>query len=659
MTNTSEKKIITTCTRDCPSACGVIATVVDGKVTSLKGNPNHPVTGGRTCGKLAKYVERVYSPDRVTHPMRKASDGSWTAVSWDDALDEVSFKMDALRKNKGPRSILYYQGFGTRTALELLNRRFFNLLGGATTLKGTLCGGTGEAAQNLDFGKRISHDPTDHRNAKTIILWGRNPAATQQPLMPIVEHVRQSGGEAVVIDPVHTPTAKAVTRHIQPAPGKDLWLALAVAAHILENGWHDKDFLDRHTDNTNDFIQLARRWSTAELTAAAGVSTEDVHYLAHRLAKAKPAAILLGWGLHRWTRAHEAIRVIDALSAMTGNIGIAGGGVSQGFDEWGPYDASVTGDQWHCHKRQLLMPKIGEEILNAKSPNIEMIFVTAGNPLTMAPDSTTVRRAFENTPFVVYCGQFMDDTAAVADLFLPVTTWLEETDIVAAYGHDAVGPVTPAILPVGEAHTHFAIFADLARRLGFTDFEKGEAAWLDDIIAPLHKKGITADTLQTGPVRQGLPHVPYTDKKFPTPSGRLQLICEIESAMPNDPQTEWPFALLTTSPRNALCSEWLPKDQLAMPTVTLGASAAAELHLTDGQEVIVESPVGQLTAHLKIDPRQRNDVALIYRGGWQRHGHGVNVLTESHMSQVGMGTAYYETRVRVRGFVSRDKIDTV
>lgn len=639
--------VVTTCTRDCPSACGVVATVENGWVVSLRGNPAHPVTGGHTCAKLRRYIDRVYSPHRIVHPMQKDAGGNWQPISWEEALDTVAERMMQVRTSFGPEAILYYQGFGTRTALQLLNRRFFNRFGGCTTLKGTLCGGTGEAAQNLDLGCRISHDIRDHLHSKTVILWGRNPAATHQPLMPIVQQMRKRGGEAVVIDPVRTATVHGVDRHIQPAPGKDLWLALAVAREVLNRGWEDREFVSDHADYFEHFAALVEKWSFNTLVKAAGVDTADVRYLAERLCHGGPAAILLGWGLHRWVYAHEAIRAIDALSAITGNIGISGGGVSQGFDEWGPFDSTVAADDLTPGARQLLMPKIGEEILAAANPPIEMIFVTAGNPVTMAPDSATVKAAFERTPFVVYCGHFMDDTAATADIFLPVTTWLEESDVVAGYGHDVVGPVNRAIAPVGEARSHFDIFAGLARRVGLDDFERGPDAWLESIIQPLKQKGISLSQLRNGPVRQGLPGVPYADRRFPTPSGRFQFVQALESVPEETSDAQWPFALLSISPGRTLCSEWLPEDHSTLPRVILHPTAAEMAGVGDGDKVFVESKKGRVLAQLKVDPSQREDVAVMPRGGWSIRGHGVNLLTESLVSKIGNGTAYYETRVRV------------
>lgn len=200
MTSTT---VVTTCTRDCPNTCGLIATVTNGRLTGLRGDPDHPLTRGAACGKTSRYIERVYSPERITRPMIRKN-GAWRQVSWDEALDLVAETMLRIRAESGPEAILHYQGYGERTALKLLNRYFFNLFGGVTTMTGSLCGGAGQGAQNLDFGRRISHDPLDHLNSRSMVLWARNPASTNISLVPMVHKVRKRGGRVLVVDPVAT-----------------------------------------------------------------------------------------------------------------------------------------------------------------------------------------------------------------------------------------------------------------------------------------------------------------------------------------------------------------------------------------------------------------------------------------------------------------------
>lgn len=664
---------VTTCTRDCPSCCGLVARVQDGRLTAIAGNPAHPLNRGGCCAKMNRYVARIYSSERVLHPLRRDGSG-WRRVGWEEALDEWAGRIQDVVATSGPESILHYQGYGERTALKLLNARFFAHLGGVTTLDGTLCSGTAYAAMAQDFGERLSHDPLDHANSRTVILWGRNPVATQSALLPVLGKVRKNGGKVWLVDPAATESLAICDRHIQVRPGADLYLALAAAKVVLERGWEDREFITRHSDNFTAFAALTERFSLEELAARAGVSPAECADLAQAMthpgqpalasrggtppsvSRGGPTAILLGWGMHRHVDAHLGVRAIDALSALSGNTGLSGGGVSQGFEEYGPYDPSVWGESLHPPRRKLLMPRIGREILAAADPAIRMIVCSAANPVCMAPNATLVAEAFRRTEFVVHMGHFLDDTADTADLFLPCATFLEENDIVASYGHNWVGPVNQAIDPPGECRSQFAIYQALAGRFPFADqYCRPEAEWLAHICRPMLEKGITLEALRGGPVRlPEAPMVAWADKKFATPSGRfrfLDALPEVEnaSAVPTPdqaPDQAWPLTLLTTGSPEHLCSELTLAEHAPLAVAVIHPEAAPGL--ADGDTAWLCTPLGQLKVTLRLDPRQRPDTCLCRRGGWAKAGHGLNRLIPDAVSTLGKGTPYYAARAALR-----------
>lgn len=643
------EEIRTTCTRDCPNACGLIAVVENGKVVQLKGDKDHPVVRGYACGKTSAFVKRMYSPERVLSPLLK-KDGAWVPISWDEALDRFAEALKSAVAAHGPESILLYQGFAERTAKKLLNGLFFNLLGGVTGVSGTLCGGTGYAALSLDVGERLSHNPSDHAHAKTIILWGRNPAATQFGLLPILEKARKGGAVVVLIDPARTESVRLADRVIAPKPGSDAFLALAVAKVILKNGWEDRDFLVNHCDNGSAYKAMLDSFELADLSSRADVPLARIEELAGLIAKNRPCAILLGWGLHRWVDAHLTLRAINALGAITGNLGVSGGGVSQGFEEWGPYDLALVGDEDRPKRRSLRMPLIGEDILAATNPPIDVIVNIMGNPVAMAPDSATVAKAYAKTPFVVVIDQFLTDTADHAELFLPGTTFLEDEDVVASFGHPYVGPVNRAVHPLGQTRPQHEIFLDLSKRFPFHErFAELYACWPERIVAPLAKLGHSPRDLQAGPVHCGQPDVPFAGGTFLTPNGKFQLLPAFDPAFVQDEaeRRAYPLALLSISPKEWLCSETtLAEGDGPLPCVVNAAHAEA-LGFAEGEEALVQSPVGELRIRLKLDPETRADLCLIRRGGWIKAGRGVNLLTKALVSTLGGGTAYYQTRVRL------------
>ncbi|MDD4238946.1 MAG: molybdopterin-dependent oxidoreductase [Desulfotomaculaceae bacterium] len=644
-----KRNVITTCTRDCTNTCGLVATVEHGKLLYLRGNPQHPVNKGKVCHKCARFVQRVYSPERVLTPLRRRGSG-WAPISWADALDEIAGRMDRIKSRFGPEAILYYQGFGERTALKLLNTRFFNLFGGATTLYGTLCGGTGQAAQNLDVGCRISHDPLDHLNSRSLILWGRNPVITNINLTPIIKEIRTKGAPVVLIDPVVSESRRICDYHIQPAPGQDAYLAMAVAKIILARKAEDIDFLSRHSEGYEAFLKILDSFTVVELAVACDVPLEQVEYLAELLIQRKPTAILLGWGLHRWESAHYTVRCIDALNAIAGNIGVAGGGVSQGFEEYGPYDLNLTGSDLKPNSRKFLMPLIGEEILKAQAPPVEMIFVTAGNPVGMAPNSNKVAEAFAKTPFVVVAGHFLDDTTDYADIFLPSTTFLEEKDLVAGFGHNYIGPVNRVIEPLGESKSDFKMFQDLAERFSFAaEFNRSLDDWLALLVEPLLARGVSLKQLFEGPVRiPDTPMIPYADRIFPTPSGKFMFMQEFARSTRQKNEQEFPYQLMSVVARDWIGSELTLSEQSELLTVHLNAQEGLKLGLRDGDTVWLVSSVGELQVKVKLDEAQRKDLVVCPRGGWIKAGRGVNLLTRDLVSKVGNGTPYFETRVNIK-----------
>lgn len=642
-----EQKIIkTTCTRDCPNTCGLLAIVENDRVVKLIGNKEHPINEGRSCVKCSHYLERVYNKERVLYPLKKVN-GEFQRISWEEAMDEISDKMKKICKENTPEAILYYQGFGARTALKLVNRRFFNLLGNTTVTKGTICGGTGQGSQDLDFGNRISHDPRDYMNSNSMILWGRNPVATGINLMPRITDIKRRGGKVVLIDPVNTETAPLCSIHIKPKPGTDAYLALALSRILHDDGVEDKKFLNEYCINYEEYKRIVYSHTVEEYSQLCDVPIAEILEISEILKNMKPTAFVLGWGLHRWEYAHTTLRAIDALGAASGSIGVSGGGVSQGFEEYAPYDWSIWGDHMQPNRRKFYMQLLGKE-LNKANPKIEMAVITAGNPVSMLPDAKTVKQALSEIPFLVVAGHFLDDTGILADIFLPVTTFLEEKDIVAAYGHDFIGPLNPSIPAVGECKSDFQIFMELGKHFDFADeYVKTLDEWLEIIMQPTIERGVSLEEIFKGGINNPeAPKVPYEDKKFPTATGKFHLMTEFE--LPERRDKEYSYQLMSIAPKEWLCSEATLAEQRQILPMKINSQEGIKLGLRDGEKCIVENQFGNIECIVKFDEKQRKDLVVIPRGGWGQAKRNINELTRPLVSKVGAGTPYYETRVNVR-----------
>lgn len=652
------KTVVTACTRDCPGACSIIAQEKDGRVVKLHGNPDHKITDGFLCKNTTKYLENFfYSPQRVLHPLIKRN-GEWEQISWDEALDITASKIKKVIKNHGSQAILYYQGFGARTALQSMNKRFFNLLGGVTTTTGTVCGGIGHVALEQDYGVKIPHNPLDQLNSDLIIIWGRNPAVTDIHLWKILKKARRKGTKLVVIDPVKTRTAKQADSHLKPAPGTDHYLAMALIKIILKKGLEDKEFIENYTKNFTSYKGLLDKYSLEFLSKKCDVSVNELKELALSYALGKPSSIVAGWGAHRYRHGHLAFHMMNALAAICGNIGVSGGGVTQGFEEYEFFDQSVELDD-PGKARKLSMPKIGRAILETCDPPVELIFVASGNPVNLNPNSLIVKKAFEGK-FVVMIDHFLNDTSDVADLFLPATTFLEEENLIGSFGHSWISPINPVIPPQGEAKSEFEIFQLLSLRLGLGDEMAGTPTkWLKKMASPILDKGVTFEELQNGPVEMVPAHeIPYADKCFKTESGLFEFITDfkddkLEGSDDGVIDENFPLHLLSTSPDKWVGSV-LPESEIkngylevqAHP-LTLKATGVA-----DGEVALLESLFGKLEVRVRGSEDVRCDFVLAYKGGLMRHNKNINVLTGDILSEKGEGAPYYDTRVRLRNLNS-------
>lgn len=640
------KTVLTTCTRDCPDACGIVAHVAHGKLIGLTGVPDHEITKGFLCRKAIEYIHRVYSPNRIPAPLRKTQDG-WEEMSWDTALDLVATIVKKNIDTHGSLSILHYQGAGSLGALKMLNKRFFNLLGGVTEADGSLCGGAGIAGQTADFGYRTSHDPLDMLNSKLIILWGRNPAETNMHLIPILKEAQSQGTRVILIDPVTTDTRKFCDMQIKPSPGMDGYLALGMAKVILDSGYADQEFIDNYCKNFDGYKEMVDRFDLESLSNLSGVSVEDTKQLAKLYSGRKPATIILGWGLQRYQWGAETFRLIDALGAITGNMGVPGGGVNHGREESTYFDRSVKGKEFAKHSRNIPKPLLGKAIEELYDPPIKMAFINGANPLNQSPDAKSVIEAFKNIGFAVVFEQFMTDTAEAADIVLPVTTFLEETDIAGSYWHSLIGPVNPVINPVGEAKTDLEIYQALADRLGIGHGMAGSAdEWIMKIMKPLSKYGITIDSLKQEHTRvPEIPMVAFENQVFETESGRYEFITEFpEIALCSD---DYPLVLLSTHSRRWIHSQVLPEEDTSPVEVKINPNTSRNYGIEDGEAVRIVSTAGDISVTVKLDEGVKENVILASQGRWIKYGQSFNQLTSSLMSNEGRNACYYQTAVRI------------
>ncbi len=633
------KEIVrTTCNRDCPDACGILAHVEDGRITRLQGDPAHPVTRGFLCYRTDQFLARQYSPERLTTPLVRKN-GALTPATWDEALDLCASRLRAIRDESGPAAIFHYRSGGSLGLMKHVTDYFFARFGPVTTKRGDICSGAGDAAQLTDFGDEDANDLDDLLNARAVILWGKNPHTSGPHLLPVLNELRRRGARIALVDPVAHRAKGLCELYVQPRPGGDAALALGVARVMFEQGWMHPDAAS-WSDHLDEYRALVHSRSVNEWAREADVTPAEVHALAELYGSAKPAAILVGWGMQRRSNGTAIVRALDALGVVSGNVGVAGGGVSFYFKRRGAFDLSSL-QGLKDSARTLCEPRFGAEILAASDPPVRALWVTAGNPVTMLPDSHTSVKAIETREFVVVVDSFVTDTARLATVVLPTTTLLEDDDLVGAYGHHYIGNVRPVTRPPAGVRTDYEIVQALAARLGFgDDFREPARVWKQRLLGAL-----PLETLEAKAVRNpAAPRVAFEGRRFNTPTGRASLLHDA-LASPAVATNEFSLLLHALSTPESQSSQWSPAepdDALDARVHPDSAGGAA-----DGALATLRSALGAMTVRVRHDATQRRDVVVVPKGGTLGKNRCANAITRAALSDAGEGAALYEEPVRI------------
>lgn len=575
--------VYTVCSHDCPDSCGVKVTVdAAGRAIKLQGDPTHPVTQGFLCGKVAKYLDRVYAPDRILYPLRRkpgaakgprprgAEREAFERVSWDEAFGAIAQRFKQISDEWGPEAILPYSYAGTIGQLGFgsMDRRFFHRLGGSQ-LDRTICSEAGGVAWNLVYGKKLGTPTEDFRLAKLIIAWGANIHGNNIHLWPMVEQARRNGARLIVIDPYRTRTAALADWHIPIRPGTDVALALGLMHVIVRDGLEDREYIDAMTHGFAQLSERVREYTPERVAHWTGMTAGEVEKLAREYATTRPAAIRMNYGVQRCENGGTAARAIAMLPALTGAWKHRGGGAqlstSGGF-AWNKREMerpdlaldSPLGRQArvvNMSQLGLALTELGQgpEARLEDGPPVKALFVYNSNPGAVAPNQNAVRRGLLRPDlFTVVHDLFFTDTTDYADYVLPATTFLEHTDVQGAYGHYFVQLSQKAIEPPGEARPNVWVFGQLAQWMGFTEpcFRDSEEQMVRQALAigldgrstnkgmehisyeDLEERGSIPLAFHRNP--EDAPFLPNTNGTVPTPSGKVEFYSEKLAAQGED-----------------------------------------------------------------------------------------------------------------------------
>lgn len=689
MSNMETTRVVrAACPHDCPDTCAMEVTVQEGRAVKLRGADDLPFTNGALCTKVAYYLERVYSEQRLMHPMRRIGakgEGRFERITWDDALDIIADRFRRIAADD-PRGILPYSYAGTMGLVqsESLDRRFFNRLG-ASRLDRTICASAGAMGWKATVGASIGTDPEAVADARLIIIWGGNPVVSNVHGWRYIQEAKRRGAKLVCIDPRRSETAEKCHLHLAPLPGTDGALALAMMQVLIAEDLLDRDYIARHTLGFDQLAERVRTCTPEWAAALTGLPASAIRELALDYGRSTPTLIRLNYGLNRSGGGGMAVRNVACLPALTGAWRHPAGGALLSTSGNFPVDRhalerpDLYPDAATRPPRAINMSTVGDALLETRDPRIDAIYVYNANPVAVAPDSNRVRAGFARDDlFCVVHELFQTDTADYADILLPATSQLEHRDVHTSYGHIYTVANQPAIAPLGEARPNTEVFRLLAARLGFADSALYESD--EDIAAAAFKRndprafGLTpAQLAARGWARLNLPRpfAPFADGGFRTPSGKCEFHSESLAAQGLDPLPAWhppyesvvsnpalaaryPLALISPPARNFLNTSFanLPRfvAQEGSPKLELHPDDAGERGIVDGDRVRIHNDRGAFHARAVVTDGVRRGVAVAPSIWWQKlsgDGENANAVTSAALTDMGGGPVFYDCLVEV------------
>jgi anaerobic selenocysteine-containing dehydrogenase len=683
---TATRTVLGTCHHDCPDSCGWVVTVEDTetgpRAVKLRGNNAHPYSQGELCPKVNRFLDRVYSPDRILQPLRRTGpkgSGQFESTTWASALEEIARRMNAAIGAHGPETVMPYYDAGNQSVLAMnFANRFLTKLG-ATRLVGSVCGQTVRAGVAATNGTGKGIDPMDIRHSQLILLWGTNTKLTNRHLWPFIEQARGRGARVIVIDPIRTATADAADWFIQLRPGTDAALALAVMHILVRDDLVDHQYIEQHTVGFDALAVRVKEWPPERASEVCGLGVDDIERLAQMYGTIRPSVIRTLVGAEH--REHGAMlhRTIACLPALVGAWRDRGGGFCRSTGVW--FGDAVAGDLvgrfdtggGATARRAVNMNHLARALTDESlDPPITVLLAWNGNPLVSQPNTELMRTGLlRDDLFTIVHEQFLTDTARYADIVLPATTQIEAPDVVTAWGHLYIGANEQAIEPLGESVSNTELFRRLALAMGYTEpalFEADDAL-MEQALAPLGPDARAA-LHRDGFVRLDLP-----DDLRPLAPGestdRIQLYSETLERKGHDPLPTYqpaaespggdpaltarhPLVLLTTKSHTRFLNTsytHLPKHGPleGAPYVEIDPADATARTISDGDTVRIWNDRGALTLTARISDRVQPGVVSTPFGWWMKDcgGQVANSLTNDNLSDWGGGVAFHDTLVEV------------
>ncbi|HOP86421.1 MAG TPA: molybdopterin-dependent oxidoreductase [Syntrophorhabdaceae bacterium] len=637
----------------CQIGCGALVHFTNGRPIKIEGDPLHPLNKGKLCQKGYASLEYLYHPKRITKPLKRVGargQGKWMPVGWDEALNIIADKFIEHKKTFGPESVAFIRGAAKGLQDSYLTR-FANAFGSPNiTSMAYVCFIPRYAASMITYGFYAIPD-LDYP-PKTIIVWGANISDTLFHVYERLCNAVRRGAVLIVVDPGSNRVTREASMVLKPKPTTDLHLILAMLHVIIKEGLYDKNFVEQYTTGFRELANHVSAYTPEQVSEVTWIPADTIVHLARVYALNKPSAIQWGNGIDHTPDNFQTARAICILRAITGNIGIPGGDVqwtNPALIERGSVAFSL-----HDHippevrakritKGNALLPNqfyalpqaLIEAMITGVPYPIKSCYIQGCNPLLTYPNPRKVCKALEAVDFLTVSDMFMTPTASLADIVLPVATYLEFDSIVNAPYSLAVTSIQQKATRVGECRSDYEILKGLADRLGLANiFWPTEEECLDFILSP---SNITFAQFRDIAVLEG--RKLYRDdvhNTFPTPSGKVELYStrleswgfaplpkpttEIEVNNINETQEDYPLILTSnkvgpyrhsggrqiTSLRNAHPS----------PRVLIHPDTAKASGIREGELVTIQTRHGFITQKASFDTGMHPHVILVDFAWW-------------------------------------------
>ena len=666
------KKISHGCTLDCADCCKFNVYVKNDDIIKIEGDKEHPYTKGFICKKGLAHLKRLNHSKRIYKPLIKIND-KWKEIEFDEAINIMVKKLSYYKSKFGNKSILYYEQYGNGTVLKSIGEKFFNFYGGVSLSKGGPCWSAGIAAQKLDFGDSRSHSLEDMLNSKNIFVWGKNPANTTIHTMQMIKMAKEKGSKIIVIDPIETATAKLADKYIKIKANGDKALALAMAQIIIKNKLYDEKYIKLYVNGFEEYKSYILSLNIKDLSKECGVEISTIEELV-KLYCQKYSTILLGFGMQKYKNGGMTIRLIDALGAITGQIGFSGGGVNYANKVYpkilntDPYDSEKFSSNRYYHTNEIseFIEKCnlgntyykndifinhednkGDYELNIP---IKMAIITKSNLLNQLANINNLKRALSKVEFKVCFDMFITDTVKECDLFIPVTSQLESEDLLFSSMMNPYLVYNEKILePQEKLMDEYYFFMEVAKRLKMSNYPiVTKKEYLEKVIYPL--KNINSDiSLEYLKNNYFTLHkdVAWSDKNFVNESGKFEIInCEeIKKFEANKYKDISKLRLLTNHGRDSLSSQHFMDDD-GIAIAYINEKEAKRFNINNNEIIYLKSENGQIKVKINIDKSIGDNIVMMFVGWWERHGNP-NFLTNSGISDIGGQITYNEPFVEI------------